>query len=131
MFVKGWTMTRSPNSTSLISRKGASLPGDSATSEKLLARFSTRFNLLLGHAGEERQRESVPRDRLRDRKRADPVAQPAIRRRQVGRLRVVAPGLDPPAAQEFLQLGPRPGPHNEQMPDRDASARDRRQAEVA
>src|SRR6186997_3086435 len=109
-------MTPSPNSTSSISRKGASLTGDSATREELLDRLDHRHQVLLRHAREERQRQALLRDRLRDRKGADAMAQPAIRRREVGRLGVVAPGLDPPAAQELLQLGPRLGPDDEQMP---------------
>jgi hypothetical protein len=47
------------------------------------------------------------------------------------RLGIVAPGLDPSAAQELLQLRPRLRPRDEEVPDGDASAGYGRETQVA
>src|SRR5438105_14138744 len=87
------TTTSSPNSTSEIRRKAASLTGPSAT-EELPDRVGDRIDLRLRHPGKDRKREEVRRQLLGDRELAAPPAVAGIRGRQGWQLRVVAARSD-------------------------------------
>src|SRR4051812_1644948 len=87
-------MTSSPKSTASSSRCGASFAGRSATREEVCDGVYNRLQLLIRDSREERERECLSCDCLRDRKRAGRVPEVRERRGEVWRLGVVALGAD-------------------------------------
>ena len=69
-FVNECTNTFAPNSTSAISRYGASFAGSEATVEVPLHRVGDPLDLPVGDAGEDRQRHELGGQALGDRERA-------------------------------------------------------------
>src|SRR5438552_363310 len=124
------TTTSAPNSTSEIRRNAASLAGPSAT-EELPDGAGDRVDLPVRHPGEDREREEVRGQLLRDREFAPPPAEAGIRGRQVRRLRVMAARRDAaPGEKRGERLRPL-GPHGVEVPDRLAPFGDRGQPQVA
>src|SRR5437868_399287 len=113
------TTTSAPNSTSEIRRNSASLTGPSAK-EELRDGARDRVYLRLRHPGEDREREEVRSELLRDRELAPPPAEARIRGRQVRRLRVVAARCDAAPGEKRGQRVRPLGPHRIEVPDRAA-----------
>src|SRR3954462_4311185 len=104
------TTTPSPNSTFAMTRNGASLTGASAT-EELLDPAHDGVDLLLRHSREDRQREEVSREVLRDGEGTRPPAEARVRRCEVRRLGVMAARLHAPLGEELGERVRPLGPH--------------------
>src|SRR6266542_1313976 len=97
-------MTFSPNSTSSMSRKGASFTGPSAI-EVLGDRARDCNDLAFSQAGKDRQREYMPGEPFGHGKVSFVVVEPLVRRRQMEGLRVVPPRSDTARGEVFCKAG--------------------------